>query len=537
MRRIKTTTSPTKPVRGAIIEASYKHAEIEHYKGNPLIETLPPLADEISVLRAFGRFPAITPSEKRLRPTLRMASVGRLRSYLEPLPRHGELFSEIGWIVREGYAHRNPADEDYVRRVTASYHKAMSGEVCPISETGCSTAPCIGLFGLSGVGKSSAIDRVLSFLPQVAIHRKSGFAQVVWMKLDCPPDGSLKQFLISILGELDELLDSTYVRSSRDTTVDGLIPMVGKIARMHHLGVLVIDEIQHLVGAKSESVKKLLNFLVTFSNVVQIPVVISGTLGAKTLLESHFKFARRFSDSGAVVWGRLEGEEWAFFLEGLLKFQWTKWAAEQSEISDALYDETQGIHALAVRLFQLCQIDAIRTGSESVTSEQIRRVAKAKFCLMRRSLKSFRSGQQRRNMDAELGQGIAALDTEIDSYRGLEGAGSPKRGVSNDRLERDRAIASLLTLMDLDERTVEKLVDDIVRVQPNIRASALVQSIVASFDADGNSGPRENRTMADIVSTSDREGAAGHVEALRASGIIKEVNGHDRNLSAEALSR
>jgi hypothetical protein len=444
---------------------------------------------------------------------------------------HGDLFSSVAWIIREGYAGRNPADPDFLRRLTASYHQALDGQIAPLTETGCSTAPCIGLFGLSGIGKTTALERTLSFFPQVLMHATYGFAQVVWLKLDCPPDGSLKQLLLSILEQLDQLLESKYVAAAGGATADELILMVGKIARMHHVGALVIDEIQHLVITQPQSRKKLLNFLVNLSNVVRVPVVVVGTLSAKSVLEPSFKFARRFSDSGAFVWDRLEGDEWDFFVDGLLQFQWTHKFAKRSDIAAALFEETQGVHALTVRLFQLCQIEAIKSGAELLTPALIRRVAGCKFKLLDHAIKSLRTGSKYNDFDVDFEDGINCLDVEIESQIRSPPVAQSK-GKTKSNSQRNRAISTLIVLLDLDDGATEALVDDILALQPNLKAMEIVQAAAAAYRTGEPGGTGNVVTMADILSSSDQPTT---VDALRASGVIRGNQSNGRDLSPETV--
>jgi len=56
--------------------------------------------------------------------------------------------------------------------------------------------------------------------------------------------------------------------------------MLGDVARvsaLHSVGVLVIDEIQHLEKSRSGGAAKMLNFFVTLTNVIKVPVLFIGT--------------------------------------------------------------------------------------------------------------------------------------------------------------------------------------------------------------------------------------------------------------------
>ena len=53
-----------------------------------------------------------------------------------------------------------------------------------------------------------------------------------------------------------------------------------RVGWIHCLGLLVIDEIQHLNQAKSGGAEKMLNFFLQLMNTLGLPVVLIGTYGA-----------------------------------------------------------------------------------------------------------------------------------------------------------------------------------------------------------------------------------------------------------------
>jgi len=77
--------------------------------------------------------------------------------------------------------------------------------------------------------------------------------QLVWAKLDCPFDGSLKGLCIEFFTYVDSVLGTDYAKmfSIYRMTVNQAMPRMAQIARAHCLGLLVIDELQHLSQAKS----------------------------------------------------------------------------------------------------------------------------------------------------------------------------------------------------------------------------------------------------------------------------------------------
>jgi len=387
------------------VDAIYKEAKLPEHKGNPLIEALPAFQKvDKELIVKFGRYPSIDlATEKYYSQGERMQCVSRLDDYIEPMSQHFEIMESIGLLVRSGYVNRNPLDGYYNKKIKKFYRQAMNGENCSIMPIGRSTASTKAIFGMSGVGKTTSLERSLSFLPQVVCHPKYGFFQISWLKLDCPLDGSLKQFLLSFLQQVDNLLGTTYRKVlGKGKTIDELILNVAIVAATHNLGVLVIDEIQNLLLAAGVGQDKMLNFFVTFANQVKIPVVVVGTSKALKMLQGTFREARRIGDNGVMIWKAFTKDRpWEIFIKNLWQYQWTKVnTVLDTKLNDSIYYETQGITALVVRLFQLSQIHAIFTGQEKLSVELIQKVAKQNFGLLSPMLNAMRNPQDPKNAKA-----------------------------------------------------------------------------------------------------------------------------------------
>lgn len=470
---------------GSMLEAIYKVSAIRDHRGNPLLEALPQMFEANAISDKFGRFPSISASERLLSKADRTMLISRLNNYLEPLPSHYEAIEKIHLIVRAGYVFRNPLDPAYIKNRTKRYHNAMKGEVCAIEDTGPSTAPSFALFGTSGVGKSTVADRTLSFLPQVLLHSKFKLTQVVWLKIDCPIDGSLKQMLLSILSNLDSLLDSTYRKQvGSQKTVDGLILSVANIAEMHNLGVLVIDEIQNLLDANGVGQSKMLNFFVALAN-AKIPVVSIGTPRAMQMLTGTFREARRVGDHGTCVWDCLDDKEWKYFINSLWKYQWTeKHTALTDDVSAVMRGRTQGIHALVVRLFQLTQMEAIRRGQATISAELINTVANDKFKLVQPMLDALRNRNHKAIAGYQdlLDKGIRSLTKQLDVDAKLEllQASAAKRNRENERLNAVSALAA----MKYDADRYQEVLCELFEINPDLTAERAVRLILEANKSD-----------------------------------------------------
>jgi hypothetical protein len=514
-------------VTPAILDAEYRKAALPEHAGNPLIEALPPFKLGRELTNQFGRFPHISADERRLPDTERMMAISRLNSYLEPLPSHSDIIEKIELIVRSGYTHRNPLDESYRKSLTKLYHEAMDGKVRPIGASSPSTAPSLALFGVSGVGKTTVIERSLSLLPQVLNHKEHKFMQVVWLKLDCPMDGSLKQLLCSLLAKLDDLLGTSYLKSAGTRrTIDELILSVAKIAARHYLGVLVIDEIQNLLDASGVGQAKMLNFFVTFANEVKIPVVTVGTPRALSLLEGTFREARRVGDHGTYIWDSHSfGKEWTFFLKGLWKYQWTTSPVKLNDRLSALfYKKTQGIPALVVRLFQLSQLQAIRESRDSLTEELIAEVAEEKFKLVAPMLEALRTNNKKAIMKYEdlLEKGLKEIHTDVDREGKLAVLKEQAQKRNQGTAERMRTVSALIA-MGYEQDAIQDVVTQYFETHPKSTSSAAVRAILESLEGHKvNSSTDGKKSLKDIVQAASKSGGNA-MNALSSAGLVGEA--------------
>jgi hypothetical protein len=173
---------PSGRLSHVIVEAEYLSTAVPDHAGNPLIEALTPFPDLNDMLPAFGLFPVIDEGERSLPRQIRVQLVLRLNNYLEPLPAHLDVVQRINVVLRAGYAYCNPTDANARREIVRFYRESKAGKICPLGEFSPATPGSFGIFGISGVGKSTVAARALSFLPQGICHPRHRFVQIVWLR-------------------------------------------------------------------------------------------------------------------------------------------------------------------------------------------------------------------------------------------------------------------------------------------------------------------------------------------------------------------
>jgi AAA domain len=396
----KSTWHPAPLLRGRMIEAVYNDPLIPDYQNNPLNEALPPIWSREQVIDMLQYYPEYQEAHREWRPELRLHLIRNVLKFFEVIPRHIDLEQRLSSMLRLGYEARNPRLHGYYRNIDRSVNTLLSGE--PLVSNLQSGALGLAVVGLSGVGKSVTLARLLTLYPQVIFHHSHqenvfSFTQLVWLKLECPSDGSTKSLCLNFFQALDDLFDTNhlrnYARHGKATTEQMILDMA-RLASLHAIGVLVIDEIQHLSNAKSGGSEKMLSFFVELVNKIGVPVILVGTYKAMAMLNSEFRLARRSAGLGDFVWDSMKKDEtWDTWLPSLWRYQYTRNDCKLTpHLNRTLYDVTQGITDLAVKTYMLAQARAITRGDETITASVIRSVTHDSFRMARPILDALKSG-------------------------------------------------------------------------------------------------------------------------------------------------
>ncbi len=384
--------------------ASYQTPMHPSYAGNPLILALPPAYTPEQALHCLRLQPPYE-DEWRLRPAVeRMETLLNAADFFQPLTQHLDLEQRFSRMLRRGYVGRNPLDHGYWAH-THEQCKTMS-EFVPGTTHQAACVQGFTLLGISGIGKSRALERILSLYPQVVLHeafagKRFTWVQLVWLKLDCPQDGSLKGLCQGFFEEVDAILGTNYYATYAvhgKASTDQMLVFMARVARLHSIGTMVIDELQNLRQANGNMAERVLNFFVQLDNTIGVPIILVGTPKALDLLAGEFRRARRAVGQGDPIWNRMpeQDADWQLLIDTLWGYQLVREPCPLTPgLRHLLYEESQGITDIAIKLYFLAQMNAIFQGKEQITAKLLHQTAQRDLQLVQPFVTALRTNDQR----------------------------------------------------------------------------------------------------------------------------------------------
>lgn len=488
-------------------KAIYRDPGIPKYRGNPFIEALTPIMTTSQIRDGLTGKIDFDPKEAFWDANQRMHLISQLLDdFFQPLANHLQLESKLSIMIRQGYVGRNPEGGSLNEHMQNGYERVQTGNLDVFRfEHAKSTARSLSIIGCSGCGKTSTLTRLLATYPQVIYHEKINFTQIVYLKLDCPHDGSLKSMCHHFFRAIDLLLKTNYEKkyAQKRHGIETLLALMSQIANVHAIGVLIIDEIQHLNKSSSGGTEKMLNFFVTLVNVIGLPVIMVGTPKARPIFELDLRSARRGAGLGALFWepmkaesprkapntGKLTKTEWIAFTDKLWRYQWLKQRdiVLSDDVRDCWYDLSQGVLDIVVKLFVLAQIRAIFTKTERITVKLLQRVYEDELKPVHPMLAALRSG------DAELikqysdlcmpdiDQKVLNLSSQIDDAFDKQKE-NEQLYVGNEHAQR---LHNLLIDMECNSDLIQPLIEKAFKLYPDLTTRKLMPIILEWYDSQG----------------------------------------------------
>jgi hypothetical protein len=403
--------------------AQYRLPKLEGHQKNPLICALPPYVQPSRLRQVLHTMPKL-PELEFLDNADRIVLAKRIRKIRVPTKKFVDFYHEVYNLIVVGYEERNPLNpEDCeftydIADPNISIEELIASGKMPESNED-TTCEHMILTGISGVGKTALKNSVLKkLLPQTRLHTKDNFdeIQIIQLHAEMPHDGSRATLLKNLFSGIDKALkgfeENNYLkqvqpRLDRSASIGAMENFFRSLCIKYHVGIIVVDEFQNIEVADKGNQAKMRQFFDSMSNELNVPFLKIGTTDSLKLMKTKFTHARRAGDTIEIepyyklpLLPKKAGDKaqkpprsnWNDLVKSLFEFQVIKKPITYSERWDEeLYKLSCGIPYVLYTLWQEVQINAIRTGTETITFKRLNDVFKSRFKLIKTALTALRS--------------------------------------------------------------------------------------------------------------------------------------------------
>lgn len=338
----------------------------------PYLDAMPDMLSPEQFARVIASYPPIPHDLAQMSPEERRRLLPSLALIYVPMPYQYAIYDTLYRAIATTY---RTADVVESTRAINAYYCGQSTNYATQADSG-------SILGAPGCGKTATVRRCLSTMPQVIEHveyqgQPCYGKQVLWLHVECPSDCSVKTLGYNIMAALDKAIGSQYLQAAqwlRSASASAIATQAKILLANHHVGLLVVDEIQNavLTARKNRQKKPMLRFLVELTNETMTSIYFIGTPIAEELFVSQEHLKRRtrgirlapFRPDGAYL----------DFLNKIWPYQYTTQAAElTTSITNKLYDCSGGIPAYIIKIFAESQAQALLQGRSCVDEKVIQR--------------------------------------------------------------------------------------------------------------------------------------------------------------------
>lgn len=487
----------------------YFFAANTDYRGNPLVEAWPPLdRDAISALMVSKI--AFSESERTHSTDLRIQYAHRLMDFFLPFDPQVDFNQKLWALICAGYKARDPS----VACTTAAFDllcesiankKVQPSEVAHFRDSIWTAF----LIGTPGTGKTSTPIALLRRLAgDLMHHQKWGeLYQSLFTHVQAPKRSRGKSLAEAVyrklVAEAKKIgLPLPYGNGKKPTTLAEFEDAIDVLVRKLNLGVLILDELQHLYAGTGEMDQDAMKFLTGFVSRMNVPVLFVGTWECAALLGLEVRLGRRVTGPTTSIFKRMQlDDDFTVFVQTLFSYQFTQKVVEATpELIEKVYFHTQGIADLVVKLIVMCQVEAILSGEEEITEALIDDIGINHMSIIAPAVRMMREGQSEE--DATLWD-LEPVDFKkyLDQFtaklrlRGGRTSARPSLRVVQAQHTADAVAASLHATGAVNPEEAQALAEAAVARDPEAPAVEHVAGILeeASKEKDAK-GPKPTRS-------------------------------------------
>lgn len=337
------------------VEAVYDNTPAD----NPFLAAMPEMMSRENVNAELRSLPPLPYNLSQMTLEERRRLLPMLASIFVPMAYMFNIYDLLYRAIATTYTTMSSIES--IRQTNALFNGRGLASYATQADTG-------SILGVPGIGKTSTVRRCLALMPQVIEHseyREQPFycKQVLYLVVECPSDCSIKTLVFSLVAALDRAIGSDYLHrltALRSVAVSSLAAQIKILCMTHHVGLIVVDEIQNAVqtARRNNQVKPLIKFLVELTNDTSTAVYFVGTPTAEELFTSEEHLRRR--TRGIRLLPLKPDGTYREFLTKLWPYQLTPQQVPLAEnLANKLYDFSGGIPAYIIQIFRESQAQAL----------------------------------------------------------------------------------------------------------------------------------------------------------------------------------
>jgi len=391
--------------------------QVNEYTDNILVEACGTIPDSLTLAKRLRRLPPLPSISNSTPYHMRLHQAGAIHDLHIPTNEGIRVAITLDLLLRQSYVHRRPESPETWRHL---YSGGVDG-----SNT--FSRPLVAaIFGISGSGKSRAIERALEHYPQVAVHEKfpgmaGPFKQVLWQKIDVPGSGRATDLAEQLMISLDNALGTSHfeptLRSSRKNGQQMLRAWLQK-ASLHFLGVLVLDEVQNFFKLPTKKSRmsaanrnerlplrivedEALKFILTLANTSRIAIIAAGTPDGMAAFSTRISTAQRMTTGGFHQMSLIKSPEDPYYAKYLFPTLCTyQWLDEKlpltPELRIALFEKSAGVPRILSNLWFFSQRCALERKAKSLSIADIDSALQTFMAPLLPAIAALRSDDPRR---------------------------------------------------------------------------------------------------------------------------------------------
>jgi len=356
------------------------------YRGNLLVEAIPDVPDHDSAYAALAYQPPQRGANFRSDPPHRKLDlVLELDRVFVPTEQHIQALQLIVAVVRECYSYRNPNDPKVQNALYVGLKMGSIG-LSRLSPTGGGSIGLV-LWGVTGVGKTSFVDRLCDYLgTQPIFHQEIQGRPCLWpqlpiVRIQCK--NSLKGTIAALISEIDSKLHTTHGSGlGGKINRDMHVTKVANVLKLHFVGLLIVEDVQKLKDSEHD----VLEYFCDLMEEGGFPVLLvanykfrgtltsDGSLLSKLTGKALIDFEPiSFVEHGEVVEASGESnftsvddsDEWTPMVEELWNLNvFSKPRPMPRDLPRWLHFHTEGIRRIARQMMAAIFVRALHHGSE-----------------------------------------------------------------------------------------------------------------------------------------------------------------------------